>query len=55
MVLIFVGTFAGSDHFERFKDFSFPFLADLFIEMTTNGKTQKLNLLNFKEVVLKKS
>ena len=39
--------FGGSDNFERFKDFSFPFLADLFIEMTTNGKTQKIEFVKF--------
>ena len=39
--------FGTSENFYRFRECKFPFKADLLVEMTTNGKTQKLNLIDF--------
>lgn len=46
--------FGVSSNFDRFQGLQFPFKADLTIEMTTNGKTQKLTLLDFKMIDVKK-
>lgn len=42
--------FGLSDQFNLFTGLSFPFKADLKIELTTSGKTQRLNLLDFKSL-----
>lgn len=38
--------FGTSENFDRFLNLEFPIKADLLLEMTTNGKTQKMNLLD---------
>lgn len=43
--------FGQSANFDRFKTQQFPFDADLNVELVTNGKTQKLKLLDFRPKV----
>uniref|UniRef100_A0AAU8B4V6 Uncharacterized protein n=1 Tax=Dulem virus 54 TaxID=3145765 RepID=A0AAU8B4V6_9VIRU len=40
--------FGQSANFDRFKELKFPFEADLNVELVTNGKTQKLKMLDFR-------
>lgn len=39
--------FGGSLNFEQFKNASFPFEANLTVELVTNGKSQKLKIIGF--------
>lgn len=39
--------FGSSINFERFRGVSFPVKSDLMLEMTTNGKSQRVNVLDF--------
>lgn len=40
--------FGQSTNFDRFKGMAFPFDADLSVELVTNGKSQKLKMLDFR-------
>lgn len=45
--------FGGSKNFDRFKDLKFPFESELAVELVTNGKTQKLKMLDFRPMQVK--
>jgi len=38
--------FGTSEQFDKYKDVSFPFVADVEMDIVTNGKTQKTVLLH---------
>ena len=42
--------YGTSLNFEKFKDKTFPFFAELSVSMTSNGKTQRINLVDFREI-----
>lgn len=42
-----------SSNFEKIKDLKFPFVADVDIQLTTNGKTTKMAIFDLKPVPTK--